>query len=68
MTVLFPLSAGMIMIESSCFKAFMAAQSSGERFDFCGVYFNLALIFEISFNIAFLRSVAVASSSLAFRL
>ena len=34
MTVLFPLSAGMIMIESSCFKAFMAAQSSGERFDF----------------------------------
>ena len=25
MTVLFPLSAGMIMIESSCFKVFMAA-------------------------------------------
>ena len=33
MTVLFPLSAGMIMIELSCFKAFMAAQSSGERLD-----------------------------------
>ena len=34
MTVLFPLSAGMIMIESSCFKLFIAAQSVGERLDF----------------------------------
>ena len=34
MTVLFPLTAGMIMIELSCCKAFMAPLSSGERLDF----------------------------------
>ena len=35
---------------------------------FLRVYFNLALILEISLNIAFLRSVAVASSSLTFKI